>query len=92
MSNKLQATALQSRLLKAMGVSGDTMSFADHEVRIVDMYEYVYGDPNGLTVRDMQQKLGPLIARTNSRLKRKGKKYRVIPGKTKQTYRIKLDR
>lgn len=36
------------------------------------------------TVRDMQQQLGPIIARINSKLKRG----RVEPGHVKQTYRL----
>lgn len=91
MSNKLEATVLQASLLEKLWDSkrqGDRL----RDVYIPNIYEYVYGPRRDLTVRDMQQKLGPLIARTNDRLKRKGKAYQIIPGKTKQTYCIKFTR
>lgn len=91
MSSKLNATRLQSLLLEKMLDSkreGDRL----RDICIEQIYAHVYGDlniPSTLTVRDMQMKLGSLIQRTNSRLERKGKSYKIIPGKTKQTYCIK---
>lgn len=39
-----------------------------------------------MTNRDMQRKLGPVIQRVNKKIREIGE--RVVPGKTKQTYRV----
>lgn len=52
---------------------------------IVDMYKHVIGDaPNSMSVRDMQQRLGPCIARANAKLEHE----KIEPANVKQTYRL----
>lgn len=79
MSTKL--SDLQQRVVDVLPPNKD--------VAIVDIYSAAYpermsGDLFEVAVRDMQQQLGPLIARINEKLKR-GK---IVPGDLKQTYRL----
>lgn len=65
----------------------------DKDVAIFRVYNAAYGNEGWTTtsdhvlpipVRDMQQKLGPLIQRMNLKLQRG----RIVPGELKQTYRM----
>jgi len=91
MSSKDEPTELQSALLSVL-LNTPRKKNVRTGVDIPVIYESVYGDPGGLSVRDQQQKLGSLIARTNNRLQRKGKKYRIVPGRMKQTYCIQYNK
>ena len=79
MSNEL--SPLQERLYLRLVLAG-----FDTDVKIVDLYDAVYPDNMGmwLTNRYMQQKLGPIIARTNGKLE----KERIKPGRSRRTYRL----
>ena len=79
MSNEL--SPLQERLYLRLMLAG-----FDTDVKIVDLYNAVYPDNMGmwLTNRYMQQKLGPVIARTNGKLE----KERIKPGRSRRTYRL----
>ena len=79
MSNEL--SPLQERLYLRLVLAG-----FDTDVKIVDLYNAVYPDNIGmwLTNRYMQQKLGPIIARTNGKLE----KERIKPGRSRRTYRL----
>ena len=57
-----------------------------HDVLIRDMYYCLYGVPKDMlvSVRDMQQKLAPIIARINDKLVMEV----IRPGQLKQTYRL----
>ena len=79
MSNEL--SPLQERLYLRLVLAG-----FDTDVKIVDLYNAVYPDNIGmwLTNRYMQQRLGPIIARTNGKLE----KERIKPGRSRRTYRL----
>ena len=79
MSNEL--SPLQERLYLRLVLAG-----FDTDVKIVDLYNAVYPDNMGmwLTNRYMQQRLGPIIARTNGKLE----KERIKPGRSRRTYRL----
>ena len=79
MSNEL--SPLQERLYLRLVLAG-----FDTDVKIVDLYNAVYPDNMGmwLTNRYMQQRLGPVIARTNGKLE----KERIKPGRSRRTYRL----
>ena len=79
MSNEL--SPLQERLYLRLACAG-----FDTDVKIVDLYNAVYPDNMGmwLTNRYMQQRLGPVIARTNGKLE----KERIKPGRSRRTYRL----
>ena len=79
MSNEL--SPLQERLYLRLMLAG-----FDTDVKIVDLYNAVYPDNMGmwLTNRYMQQRLGPVIARTNGKLE----KERIKPGRSRRTYRL----
>ena len=79
MSNEL--SPLQERLYLRLVLAG-----FDTDVKIVDLYNAVYPDNMGmwLTNRYMQQRLGPIIARTNAKLE----KERIKPGRSRRTYRL----
>lgn len=83
-------THMQTRVYKALEP-------VDHDVLIEDLFMSAYpgtaiermvGDDvlPLLTNRDMQQYLGPLFARMNTRLEEHNLK--IIPGQLKQTYRL----
>jgi hypothetical protein len=80
MSNKL--TELQQKVFDLLDTKPNT------DVALADLYNAVYGggqsDLFPPTNRDMQQKMGPLFARINTKLKRG----RIEPGIIKQTYRL----
>lgn len=88
MSSKL--TPLQQKVFDLLDKKPNT------DVQITELYKVAYGSQNQMTlayvdrygeewgVRDMQQKLGPLLSRINGKLKR-GK---IEPGLLKQTYRL----
>lgn len=80
MSNKL--TELQQKVFDLLDAKPNT------DVALADLYSVVYGDGQRdlfpPTNRDMQQKMGPLFARINAKLKRG----RIEPGVIKQTYRL----
>ena len=79
MSNEL--SPLQEKLYLRLVLAG-----FDTDVKIVDLYNAVYPDNMGmwLTNRYMQQRLGPVIARTNGKLE----KERIKPGRSRRTYRL----
>lgn len=79
MSNEL--SPLQERLYLRLVLAG-----FDTDVKIVDLYNAVYPDNMGmrLTNRYMQQRLGPVIARTNEKLE----KERIQTGWNRRTYRL----
>ena len=79
MSNEL--SPLQERLYLRLVLAG-----FDTDVKIVDLYNAVYPGNMGmwLTNRYMQQRLGPIIARTNGKLE----KERIKPGRSRRTYRL----
>ena len=79
MSNEL--SPLQEKLYLRLVLAG-----FDTDVKIVDLYNAVYPDNMGmwLTNRYMQQRLGPIIARTNGKLE----KERIKPGRSRRTYRL----
>lgn len=79
-----------------------TSTFSEHQVRVFDafhikdtdiniavLYYRVYGDPGRLTIRDMQQKLAPTFDAMN---KKWFNGWKIVPGETKQTYRLATDR
>ncbi len=80
MSNKL--TDLQQKVFDLLDAKPNT------DVPLQDLYDAAYGtdEPTlfGMSNRDMQQKMGPLFARINAKLKRG----RIEPGQLKQTYRL----
>lgn len=87
MSNKL--TPLQQKIFSLLDAKPNT------DVMISTLYHEAFGDtdmvhPDGsyssvvLDTRDMQQRLGPLLARINLKLKRG----RIVPGALKRTYRL----
>ena len=78
MSNEL--SPLQEKLYLRLVLAG-----FDTDVKIVDLYNAVY--PDGvwfINNRGMQQRLGPIIARTNAKLE----KERIKPGRSRRTYRL----
>ena len=79
MSNEL--SPLQERLYLRLVLAG-----FDTDVKIVDLYDAVYPDNMGWFIdnRGMQQRLGPIIARTNAKLE----KERIKPGRSRRTYRL----
>ena len=79
MSNKL--SPLQERLYLRLVLAG-----FDTDVKIVDLYNAVYpaSDAMWLSNRYMQQRLGPIIARTNGKLE----KERIQTGGNRRTYRL----
>ena len=79
MSNEL--SPLQERLYLRLVLAG-----FDTDVKIVDLYNAVYpaSEAMWLSNRYMQQKLGPIIARTNAKLE----KERIKPGRSRRTYRL----
>ena len=79
MSNEL--SPLQEKLYLRLVLAG-----FDTDVKIVDLYNAAYPDNMGmwLTNRYMQQRLGPVIARTNGKLE----KERIKPGRSRRTYRL----
>lgn len=58
----------------------------DIDVSISRLWSAVHGQrpPSHMSNRDMQQKLGPLVARINAKLEAT----KIVPGNLKQTYRI----
>ena len=55
------------------------------DVKIKDMYYALYGVPDAYTsIRDMQQKLAPIISRVNKKMFGQ----EIKPGELKQTYRL----
>lgn len=80
MSNKL--TELQQKVFDLLDAKPNT------DVALADLYNAVCGggqsDLFPPSNRDMQQKMGPLFARINTKLKRG----RIEPGLIKQTYRL----
>lgn len=58
----------------------------DKDILIKDMYYALYGTPTDalVTVRDMQQRLAPVLQRLNDKLVTQ----RIEPGLMKQTYRV----
>ena len=79
MSNKL--SPLQERLYLRLVLAG-----FDTDVKIVDLYNAVYpaSDAMWLSNRYMQQRLGPIIARTNGKLENE----RIHTGWNRRTYRL----
>ena len=78
MSNEL--SPLQEKLYLRLVLAG-----FDTDVKIVDLYNAVY--PDGvwfINNRGMQQRLGPIVARTNAKLE----KERIKPGRSRRTYRL----
>lgn len=80
MSNKL--TELQQKVFDLLDAKPNT------DVPLADLYSTVYSEGQSSLFppsnRDMQQKMGPLFARINTKLKRG----RIEPGMLKQTYRL----
>lgn len=87
MSNKLPP--LQDKIYKLLKAT------PDQDVAIDTLYNHVFDGPHYVqlegerhelvyTSRDMQQRLGPVIARLN--LKLRGQ--RIVPGELKRTYRL----
>lgn len=62
----------------------DLLDRANGDVSIRALYVALYGCPGGRTVREMQQRLGPLLRRLNSKLSDR----HISPGHLKQTYRM----
>jgi hypothetical protein len=56
------------------------------DVSIVQCYSTVYAGRLA-SIRDMQQKLGPLISRINKHIAPQ----RIVPGERKRTYRLETD-
>lgn len=84
MSNNL--TSMQDRLYQLLLSRAATDATAD--TLILVCYDTVYpGCTRGLYNRQMQQRLGPLIARVNRRLVGQ----RIEPGRMKNTYRLNLE-
>ena len=78
MSNEL--SPLQEKLYLRLACAG-----FDADVEILDLFRAVY--PDGVWFidnRGMQQRLGPVIARTNIKLE----KERIKPGRSRRTYRL----
>lgn len=78
MSNEL--SPLQERLYLRLVLAG-----FDADVEILDLFRAVY--PDGvwfISNRGMQQRLGPIIARTNEKLE----KERIQTGWNRRTYRL----
>ena len=84
MATKL--TDLQQKVFDLLDAKPNT------DVALAELYSTVYGggqsDLFPPTNRDMQQKMGPLFARINSKLKRG----RIEPGQIKQTYRLTIQK
>ena len=80
MRNKL--TELQQKVFDLLDAKPNT------DVALVDLYAAAYQNAQADMFpplnRDMQQKMGPLFARINAKLKRG----RIEPGQIKQTYRL----
>ena len=78
----MRLTELQQKVFDILDTKPNT------DVPLHDLYNVVYGggqsDLFPPTNRDMQQKMGPLFARINAKLKRG----RIEPGLIKQTYRL----
>lgn len=79
----MRLTELQQRVFDVLDARPNT----DVPIKVMFAALYTGREDQRLfpdTVRDMQQQLGPLIARINSKLKRG----RIEPGHVKQTYRL----
>ncbi len=76
MSNKL--TELQQRVFNLLDTKPNT------DVPLKTLYDEAYEPDLFVSSRDMQQKMGPLFARINAKLKRG----RIVPGELKRTYRL----
>ena len=80
MSNEF--SPLQERLYLRLVLAG-----FDTDVKIVDLYNAVYPASRGVRFidnRGMQQRLGPIIARTNGKLENE----RIHTGWNRRTYRL----
>lgn len=74
---------LQSRVFRLLSKKPNT------DVPIQELFLAAYPlDASSTFVRDMQQKLAPLLARINGKLKRG----RIEPGQMKRTYRLTIRR
>lgn len=77
-----QLSALQQRVFDVLQAK------PNKDVPIEDLYYTAYPISGAvhwtLSVRDMQQRMGPLFVRINDKLKRG----RIVPGELKQTYRL----
>lgn len=81
---KKPLSPLQRRVYDALAAKPNT------DVHIGDMYDAGYPRQDihhFMSNRDKQQQLGPVVKRINEKLE----PGRVIPGKTKQTYRLQLN-
>jgi hypothetical protein len=78
----MRLTELQQKVFDILDTKPNT------DVPLHDLYNVVYGEGQSdlfpPTNRYMQQKMGPLFARINAKLKRG----RIEPGLIKQTYRL----